>query len=394
MEDFWYEIENGRSLPSLYNPEVCIAALRGVKVPEPEDLDYSTHKLCVIRGIRYHPGFATLLHGTNIEFTHALNARRIMSNDIPEMEDDELPYCIWYPEIASEATYRELARRYPSMKYLVGRSCAVAGYVKLFQELNLLPEVHIAEEAWDNGHWAILQSIISSDIDVTYSAMDDYTRELRAPRLACLNGDTAVRSWLEIKHKHEKEPFDGFESLAGYKGRYFNITGDMSIDERNSQPSKPEDVSKWLYSPLPKHLPNINKDLLIVMAAYNGDIDRYARLRRPITVRSEHNCILRGIYHNTMFAKWWSLQPSARTNYRILSAINARFIMSNDLSRINDETKNLPYCIVCKFPELSSPISNTSRVSTPFFGCPRTPETFRGGIETFEASGNFLSTQY
>jgi hypothetical protein len=208
MDLFDQVVNGGRSPVSLYNAEVCIAALRGEKLPEADDLDYSTHKLCVIRGIRYHPGFATLLHGTNSEFTHALNARSIMSNEIPEMNADELPYCIWYPEVASEATYRELARRYPSMKYLVGRSCAVAGYVNLFHELNLLPEVHIAEEAYDNGQWAIFHSIISSD--ATYSAMDDYARTLETPHPADLNGDTAVRSWLEIKHKHEKEPYDGF----------------------------------------------------------------------------------------------------------------------------------------------------------------------------------------
>jgi hypothetical protein len=126
----------------------------------------------------------------------------------------------------------------------------------------------------------------------------------------------------------------------------------MSVDERDSEPIKPEDISEWLYNPLPKHLPNMNKDLLIVMAAYNGDIDRYARLRRPFNVRGEHNCILRGIYHSTIFAKWWSLQTSASTNYRILSAINARFIMSNDLSRITDKTKDLPYCIW--YPDLAS----------------------------------------
>lgn len=40
------------------------------------------------------------------------------------------------------------------------------------------------------------------------------------------------------------------------------------------------------------------------MTAYYGDIDRYVRLRRPVMIKNEMQCIVRGIYHNTMFAKW------------------------------------------------------------------------------------------
>lgn len=47
-------------------------------------------------------------------------------------------------------TYRELARRYPKMRHEVGRACAVAGYTDLYLELQLLPDVSIAEEARDN----------------------------------------------------------------------------------------------------------------------------------------------------------------------------------------------------------------------------------------------------
>lgn len=41
-----------------------------------------------------------------------------MSNFIPAMtEETDFPYCIWYPEVATEATYRELVQRFPSMAY-------------------------------------------------------------------------------------------------------------------------------------------------------------------------------------------------------------------------------------------------------------------------------------
>jgi hypothetical protein len=102
--------------------------------------------------------------------------------------------------------------------------------------------------------------------------------------------------------------------------------------------------------PLPPHLPNTRKDLLILMAAYYGDINAYSRLRRPTLLPYEDNFIVRGIYHNTMFAKWWSLQPlpggkGSLVSDGIEAAILARFIMNNDLSRINTDTRNMPELI-------------------------------------------------
>ncbi|KAJ5494690.1 hypothetical protein N7463_010777 [Penicillium fimorum] len=114
-----------------------------------------------------------------------------MSPECPE----EFPYCIWHPDTASEATYRELAKRYPHMKYLVGRACAVAGCTYLFHELDLLPECHIAEEARKSGHMAIFDTIMKAG--TKYNAMDDYTKEISTPVPGNLNGDTAVRSYLD-----------------------------------------------------------------------------------------------------------------------------------------------------------------------------------------------------
>ena len=109
-----------------YSRAACLAAIRGEKVPHA--LGQPLHIFCIVRGIRYHPGFGHELRGVLPIFTRALNARSIMSNVIPNLESpDEVPYCIWHPVTASEETYRELARRYPHMAYQVGRACAVAG---------------------------------------------------------------------------------------------------------------------------------------------------------------------------------------------------------------------------------------------------------------------------
>ncbi|KAK1474833.1 hypothetical protein CCUS01_05459 [Colletotrichum cuscutae] len=97
-----------------------------------------------------------------------------------------VPYCIWYPDVATEETYRKL-------------SCAVAGYGELYNELDLLPDVSIAEEARDNGKLDIFEHIMSQS--VRYAVINDYQRsvDLQNPRPgAYLNGDTAVRSSLEL----------------------------------------------------------------------------------------------------------------------------------------------------------------------------------------------------
>ncbi|ORY68227.1 uncharacterized protein BCR38DRAFT_334985, partial [Pseudomassariella vexata] len=47
------------------------------------------------------------------------------------------------------------------------------------------------------------------------------------------------------------------------------------------------------------------KDILILMAAWEANIDRYYRFRRPTMLPEEVCCVKRGIYYHTTFAKWW-----------------------------------------------------------------------------------------
>ncbi|KAH8764801.1 hypothetical protein F5883DRAFT_715443 [Diaporthe sp. PMI_573] len=384
--DEWYNDDK------IYSEEICKAALRGEKLPtnDPSLMSHVTG-LCVLRGIRHHYGFAAEIPvlpgsaGQDPAFARALHARAIMSNEIPDISAaEEFPYCIWYPDTATEDTYRQLARRYPQMRYQVGRACAVAGYKDLYSELDLLPDVSIAEEARDsvmrnrsqgsdedcssNASQGIFNQIIRQP--VRWQVMDDYARgvDLDSPKPARygLNGDTAVFSTLELRRDFRElrlssrfgmqdktrldPPYSVNSELAPC---YFNITEDWNVDEytsasRNSQDSDKllsEEMAELLWNPLPVDLPWGNKDLLILMAAYYGNVDRYARLRRPLRVsRAEAPCVMRGIYHSTIFAKWCSLQPDAE---KYSSDITARFIMSNDLSRIKEDTDDfdLPWQI-------------------------------------------------
>ncbi|KAA8565546.1 hypothetical protein EYC84_009403 [Monilinia fructicola] len=255
-----------------------------------------------------------------------------MSNKIPLMTDDEeKPYCIWYPDLAAVDTYRELAQTYPDMRYQVGRACAVGGYVDLYRELDLLPDISIAEEAWDNldvvGSKEIFDLIICQP--TYYAVMDDYTRSVnsKAPRTATgLNGDTAVLSSLNVT-------IDVWEKWSKARWHYFNITEDYSVGETSSPqmhnpPLAPMHVP-LLYNPLPIHLPTTNKDPLILHAAYEGNIDRYARLLYDLVRgRGRHP------FYNAETKSFWG------KSLDIPKAALARFIMVNDLSRIVSTTNS------------------------------------------------------
>ncbi|KAF7187704.1 hypothetical protein HII31_11043 [Pseudocercospora fuligena] len=289
-----------------------------------------------------------------------------MSNRIPVIDsDEEIPYCIWHPQTASEETYRQLVKRYPAMVYQVGRACAVAGYDKLYGELEILPEVHIAEEARECGNVVIYNRIMSSKIKC--KIMNDYDRSIddADPPMGFLNGDTAVLRMLDIKQEFKKadvpeydsdgeEKFELFPS-EGYDEKTFNITEDMNIDTYRSETSgrtvTDEMLKELLTGPLPADLPTLDKDLLIKMAAYYGDTDRYVRLRRPKMLYGEYDCCVRGIYHNTLFAVWWSKQDMT---YKcgISNAVEARFIMNNVLSHVHSGESGRPYIIY--YPTLAT----------------------------------------
>lgn len=339
------------------NPEqklaACRAAIRGEAVPE--TLVPLRERMSVIRGIRHHLDFANrdtiksicAASGKDAIFTRARNARLIMSDIIPDMENHDVqPYCIWYPDLATEATYRLLASRYPSMRYQVGRACALAGYAGLFEDLKLLPDVSICEEAREShneGSKAIYDRILSQP--VRYAVMNDYERSVNetgpSPG-AHLNGDTATLSCLSVTQDVE----------SFFTGRwvkhYFDLTEDANIGEAFSEqhfvPKFSVDHAQLLYLPLPLDLPMTNKDALILMAAYEGNVDRYVRLRRPALVEDELNCILRGIYHHTTFAKWWaqcddcSRFPGNDGWNAVRTAVHARFIMNNELAGILPRT--------------------------------------------------------
>jgi hypothetical protein len=336
----------------------CCAAIRGERVPS--DLSTDVMRASLVRGIRLHYAFATSnrmseLAASDAQFTRARNARLIMSNEVPAvMAPSEQPYCIWYPDFATEETYRSLAQRHPQMRYQVGRACAAAGYHALYRELDLLPDVSIAEEARESGTEGgrlIYESIMRQPC--RHAVMDDYSLRIETenPRSPVfLNGDTEVRWRLEYRV--------GAPSRPDYRKPC--IEEDMHChDERTRWSAEhnnlTRDEAKLLYTPLPRDLPTVKKRLLIQMAAFEGNVDRYARLApgKWTMDKLELICVIRGIYHHTMFARWWAEEIAQNTpraqavaaidgrhlSYldKIKMAISARRIMLNDPREFFDD---------------------------------------------------------
>ncbi|KAJ5542853.1 hypothetical protein N7535_005276 [Penicillium sp. DV-2018c] len=376
LEDLSWE---KRLKVTLYNKDDCNGAIRGQKIPG--GLGLKVHRFAVIRGIRHHDGFAHELRGVAPEFTRALNARAIMSGGIPEINDaSEIPYCIWYPEPPPQETLRNLVKRYPNMIYHAARACAVAGYYDLYSELQVLPEVHVAAEARDaslarrnKGSEAIYEQIMSKHLK--FEIMNDYDRSvnLENPRPAHLNGDTAAFSDLTARMLHagvdnssklyvDLVDYIEWDSTEYNTYNHFNITEDLGVDDHSC--AAPEPLANFwplLYSPLPADLPPVNKDNLILSAAYTGDVDRYVRLRRPQMIEQEFDAIILGIYHHPLWARWWSTQvpevPESEEEAFIRRAVNVRRIISDDITCITPDT---PESLVPRriwWPSVASPVT-------------------------------------
>lgn len=362
--DFAFKPSSGNT--PAFRRKQHLAAIEGKGIPL--SIDSRLGRLSVIRGIRLHYSFATCedvskLCAEEAVFARARNARLIMSNIIPSKEDmsdlavafgpaeSRLPYCIWYPTTASESTYRELARRFPCMRYHVGRACSAAGFKSLYDELDLLPDISIAEEARESdtpGGRAIYDDIMNAP--ARYLVMNDYTRTINVTNPttpAFLNGDTDVRWRLTLRCSL------GLDDELWYPDESLCIEEDgrLDVDENTEKTTGRNfysyDEAQLLFRPLPNDLPTVKKDLLIHMAARQGNIDRYVRLARPLPLtKTEFQCVLYGIYHDTLFARFWKAEigTAAQRTQRlskdqlngIKRAISARRIMSGDTQEFDN----------------------------------------------------------
>lgn len=367
---------SGNPIPEC-DPDECAAAIKGEGIPV--NLSTFWHRRALVRGIRDSLEFATSPEIIELcsngddeqahQFSRARNARLIMSDIIPtDMQNPATqPYCIWYPDLASEETYRSVARQYPSMRYQVGRACAAACYTDIYKELDLLPDVSIAEESREVDKDAEIYKIIMSTPQ-RYVVMEDFSRSiLETPRApAFLNGDMKPR-WALAKRVHpgKESPETTADDIDieedGLMGLQDINMEDISGKEDCTQLGPGQSDQLWM--PLPPDLPFFEKRLQTQMAAWEGNVDRYSRLMHPRRLRTklEYTCILHGIYHSTSFARWWAYQletnpkratlpgksigDNKRECREIQTAINARMIMNGEISSIKDDSDCLPWVI-------------------------------------------------
>ncbi|KAF2448506.1 hypothetical protein P171DRAFT_353558 [Karstenula rhodostoma CBS 690.94] len=352
-----------------YSLNDCRAAVDGKSLPE--NLGNPNVRQCLVSGIRRHLAFAFFpeidelcqFQGQEL-FARARNASFIMHNQLPgkDMLYNKLwhPYCIWYPRLASEETYRQLAAISPEMRYQIGRACVIGGYTRLYNELELLPDPSMAEEAREmrkgpaaEGAKLIYKQIMSAP--VRYKVMNDYERtiDLDNPSPgAHLNADTAVFATLQQRFR------PGNANRYEYTASSFDITEDGAWDKDNlntgvATPRLTESDMALFESPLPFDLPAMRKDLLILVAAFEGNLDRYARLRRPgHAVDGELNCVIAGVYKSIAMANWLDRNPDIVALLQtqevfgpagpLRRAIHARRVMSNDVRHIRDANPPVP----------------------------------------------------
>lgn len=111
---------------------IMLAAVQGKRVPGQGALQEYMVWRATIHGIRYNEALTRLseLETACLErydLAQASNARLIMSNEIPKIHQPEVkPYCIWHTQVACEPTHRNLAFRYPDVRYQVGRGTGAA----------------------------------------------------------------------------------------------------------------------------------------------------------------------------------------------------------------------------------------------------------------------------
>lgn len=149
-------------------------------------------------------------------------------------------------------------------------------------------------------------------------------------------------------------------AAARYSGGLEGGCGTLRVKAHPVDPKALE----LLYKPLPRDLPTVDKGILILTATWSENVHRYARLRRPRKVSGEEQCVVRGIYHDTFFAKWVAEEKGMYP--RFARCCNARFLMNDDISWAPEEGLKEEY-----LPQLSEAwIPNLPLYSSSWIGSP------------------------
>jgi hypothetical protein len=160
------------------------------------------------------------------------------------------------------------------MRYQVGRACAAAWYTDLYKELDLLPNVSIAEEARNAAEDADIYKIIMS-APQRWAVMDDFTRSVNLenpPAPAFLNGNMKFRRALGRRVLLPKNlPDTTADDINIEEDGFIGLKEQLSKVDRDAIVGPgaklgPGD-SEHLWMPLPPDLPVLDKRPPTQMAA-------------------------------------------------------------------------------------------------------------------------------
>ncbi|KXH69158.1 hypothetical protein CSAL01_08371 [Colletotrichum salicis] len=298
-------------------------------------------------------------------YARARNARLVMSNIIPDTASQAvIPYCIWYPDVATKDTYRELFYRHPEMRYHIGRACAVAGYRQLYNELDLLPDVSIAEEARDNDALDIFEHIICRIHDQELVSMETPLCDLLCNAIGHREKTEVPPRRNLLAYTSAGQPYGWNEvSIMVYYCCVWRWKEEVVGRAHDSSEVEDSSISTYtwsgpglsklqgehidlLHDPLPRGLPPINKDILFLMAAWDGNIDRYARLRRPVTVPNEMTAVVTLAYiagdHEDIFLELSDGTRPTQEQWEAALQSRRKFYMENIERRAREE--DLEFC--------------------------------------------------
>ncbi|KXX74917.1 hypothetical protein MMYC01_207969 [Madurella mycetomatis] len=179
---------------SKYSEEECLLAVRGERIPSSIVNSPCVTQLCVLRGIRHHPGIAAEVRGVpNLpdEFRRALNARDIMSNELPDMIDPNyIPYCIWYPDWLSQVDTNETEpKQYQHLKRAINARFIMTNDLsritpetnafdlpyQIWYPIQARPETYL-ELARRNKHalYAVARALMVCDYEQTWDGLGDF----------------------------------------------------------------------------------------------------------------------------------------------------------------------------------------------------------------------------
>lgn len=180
--------------------------------------------LCIIHGIYHSKEFALWCKDNLFEreysIPQAVSSRMIMDDDLSFVHEDI--YCIWYPKLASEETYRQLYRMNKSFAYQIARACAVGNYVELIKELNIKPEMSVLFEAYNCKSIEVYEYMHNKALEsgiITYQMQDEYAM-ICLTREEKYTGVMASCCMTVLMMKELYSPID----------RCWNEEGDISLD--------------------------------------------------------------------------------------------------------------------------------------------------------------------